>query len=178
MMAYKGYISSLVVLSVVFQSLFVANGLLGICIMESKELCTCNHSSKKEIHTNPEDTIFTPGSNQKQVIQYKVQKPQPNTLADQDMSHNNHQEGESAKVLPNCHSAKLGELHLCSCKKQKQSAESLNPHLQSFYTYTAYSISKPLFQIEILRILNRTILLSGSTEDHFKPPKLNLGSIS
>jgi hypothetical protein len=178
MMAYKGYISSLVVLAVVFQSLFVANGLLGICIMESKELCTCNHSSKKEIHSNPEDTIFIPGSKQKQVIQYKFQKPQANTLADQDISHKSHHEGESAKVLPNCHSAKSGELHLCSCKKQKQSAESLNPHLQSFYTYTAYSISKPLFQIEILRILNRTILLSGSTEDHFKPPKLNLGSIS
>jgi len=172
MRAKKEIISTFVVFAVIFQSLFVANGLLGICIMEAKALCTCNHSSKKEIHSNPEDVNFSSKS-----IQYKNSKAQSLPLVKEHSSMesnsapDSHNQNATAKLLPDCHSAKSNEAHLCSCKKQKQSSESLNPHLQSFFTFKSYTLTKPELLSIDYHFSKNTNILEGVRENLFKPPK-------
>lgn len=93
------------------QFLFLGSGLLGYCLESQAKICTCNHGSKQEKHQNAEDKLF-------------ARDLSPTHTEDE-------QETREKTLKPNCHSAKAGESHLCSCKKSKKEALSLRNHHQT-----------------------------------------------
>lgn len=111
----KRWIAGSLALFLCTQFLFLGSGLLGYCLESNSKICHCNHGSKKEKHGNAEDKLFSEG------------KTESLSSAHVD----NHQTTKELALKPNCHEAKDGEVHLCSCKKKKKDALSLRSHHQT-----------------------------------------------
>lgn len=86
-----------------FQSLIFGSGWFCGLLAGEIKLCECNHGSGKEKHAAAEDSRFE------------------NKLVSEDGD-----EEHSHSSLPDCHSAKSGETHKCSCKKAKDKASALS----------------------------------------------------
>ncbi|MGJ4731538.1 LIC_11090 family protein [Leptospira levettii] len=109
------WISGLLTLVLTTQFFFLGSGLLGYCLESNSKICKCNHGSKKEKHSNSEDQLF-------------LDKQSVNLSASYDPNHSHTKE---LALKPNCHDAKNGEAHLCSCEKKKKDAMSLRMHHQT-----------------------------------------------
>jgi hypothetical protein len=109
------WIAGLLTLVLTTQFFFLGSGLLGYCLESNSKICKCNHGSKKEKHHNPEDKLFG-------------EKPNSKLSATDET---NHAHTKELALKPNCHDAKEGEAHLCSCKKNKKDAMSLRIHHQT-----------------------------------------------
>ncbi|TGL64087.1 LIC_11090 family protein [Leptospira sarikeiensis] len=97
-----------------FQSLVFGSGWFCGMLAGEIKLCHCNHASQKEKHSDSEDSRFS------------------NKLAD---SGEDHETPKSS--LPDCHSAKSGEVHKCACKKAKDKASTLSGTIcTQFFAYT------------------------------------------
>lgn len=111
----KRWIAGSLALFLCTQFLFLGSGLLGYCLESNSKICHCNHGSKKEKHGNAEDKIFAEG----------------NATSVTSADSFDHQTTKELALKPNCHEAKDGEAHLCSCKKKKKDALSLRSHHQT-----------------------------------------------
>lgn len=92
----------LVLITLLFQSVLFSGGLYGVIMESEAMLCTCNHNSHSEKHSD-EDVHFGKKS----------------LLKGTGLSEN----AEVAK--PSCHNPKEGEAHLCTCKKAKANVDFL-----------------------------------------------------
>ncbi|EMY76665.1 putative lipoprotein [Leptospira weilii serovar Ranarum str. ICFT] len=101
----KFSLSILLSASILFQALVFSSGLFGCILAEKAKICECNHGGKIQKHSNEEDKRFSK----------KVRSDRRSLVSDK---------------LPNCHSAKSGEIHSCSCKK----AENKLSQLSAFYS--------------------------------------------
>ncbi len=142
--------SSLVLLvTVLIQIAFLQSGLLGTCLEKITAICQCNHGSRKEVHANPEDSRFKA----KKGISAK-------------------QSNVSATVLPNCHSAKNGETHACSCSKKKERFSELK--IQSQIWNTLFDLVSISSKQDLLYSLNEPSLplRIGQGLSLDRPPKV------
>ncbi len=120
-------LSAFLLLILLSQSLFLGSGLLGVCLENQSKICKCNHGSRKEVHSShKDDSLFS-----------AKQKRIPTKSA----SNSSYEEEISA----NCHTAKAGEQHTCSCKKKKDSLARLSIYHQvwisCFYSHLSLDIS-------------------------------------
>ncbi|MCE9501788.1 MAG: hypothetical protein K8R21_15000 [Leptospira sp.] len=141
-------------IAIFVQSALFGSGLFACMLNEQAMYCSCNHSSKKEIHPshrqNREDNEFR----NKNRSGIKVTAGELN--------------------LPDCHKAKSGEVHLCACKKSKKSFETIFPQVTAFYTLG--SATESIFGVILYSdIFNVRFLMSGSLHDPglIKPPKIS-----
>lgn len=144
--------SSFVLLATVFiQIAFLQSGLLGTCLEKITAICHCNHGTKKEVHAaHPEDSRF---ETKEKGISIK-------------------QTSLSAKVMPNCHSAKNGETHACSCSKKKERFSELK--IQSQIWNTVFDLVSISSKHELLYTVNEPSLplRNGKGLFLYRPPKV------
>jgi hypothetical protein len=146
-------------ITVLFQSVFISSGLFGTYLLENKKLCTCNHNSPNEVHAKLEDRIFA--QDKLAISLYST---------DHSSEHSEHDHNAIQETSPNCHSAKIGEAHICSCKKQESASYSLIPHLQFFYAVPYRWMDPELKTIALIPSIDSE-LLHGTQHSLFKPPK-------
>lgn len=96
-----------------FQSLVFGSGWFCGLLAGEIKLCECNHGSQKEKHADSEDSRFE------------------TKLASDEGEHSH-----SKPSLPDCHSAKSGETHKCSCKKAKDKAAALSGTICTQFYYS------------------------------------------
>ncbi|MCU0824129.1 MAG: hypothetical protein MUF77_05755 [Leptospira sp.] len=155
MMRAPSFISGLLAIVFLTQSVFLGSGLLGFCLESASKICTCNHGSKKEVHKNSEDALFAEGSKGSEA-----------------QDHSNHnEEKQSQTVKPTCHDAKAGETHLCSCKKSKKEASNLRAHHQVLVSDRASFILKSSIEIISYFLPSENLTLEGFSLSLLKPPR-------
>lgn len=144
-------------LMVVFltQSVFLGSGLLGFCLESASKICKCNHGSKKEIHKNSEDELFTEASGQTDASNSKTKK----------------EKTSSHTVKASCHDAKAGEAHLCSCKKNKKEASNLRNHHQVLVSIDGFHFFESPSEIISSSIASENRTLDGFSFSLLKPPR-------
>ena len=113
-------------------------------------LCSCNHSSPKEIHQNSEDDLF-----KKKLLVKSEQDDSP----------------AKDSLKPSCHNSEPNEPHLCMCKKAKKKSA----FLQSFVTNNQIMEKKQDLYPRLIFLCNLNLLseneLSGFQFNHFRPPR-------
>ncbi|BDA80348.1 hypothetical protein LPTSP3_g32780 [Leptospira kobayashii] len=149
-MLFRAQLSLLIAAILLFQAVFLNSGLFGYCLEDGAKICECNHGSRKELHKNPEDEMF---SKERVTVS----------------SHDDHKHG--AKILPSCHSAKSGETHLCSCKKNKSQASSLRNFHQTWNHQTNSSEVSVQYDILFSVMILSEIPKEGFDPSPFFPPK-------
>ncbi|EKO76529.1 MULTISPECIES: LIC_11090 family protein [Leptospira] len=144
----KYSLSILLSASVLFQTIVFSSGLFGCILVEKAKICECNHGSKLQKHSNKEDKNFSK----------KVRSENRAVVS---------------KKLPNCHSAKSGEVHACSCKKTENKLSQLSAFYSTLFSQkqTADIEHNPtIIQIIILEYSNSGILSFFSP---LKPPRFS-----
>ncbi|EMN90301.1 hypothetical protein M9Y82_07910 [Leptospira weilii] len=144
----KFSLSILLSASILFQAIVFSSGLFGCILAEKAKICECNHRSKIQKHSNAEDKNFS-----KKVLS------ENRTVV--------------SKKLPNCHSAKSGEIHVCSCKKTENKLSQLSAFYSILFSQkqeTGIEHNPNLIQIIILEYSNSGIL---SFLSPFKPPRFS-----
>ncbi|UPY77131.1 hypothetical protein FH581_014460 [Leptospira weilii] len=144
----KFSLSILLSASILFQAIVFSSGLFGCILAEKAKICECNHGSKIQKHSNAEDKNFS-----KKVLS------ENRTVV--------------SKKLPNCHSAKSGEIHVCSCKKTENKLSQLSAFYSIFFSQkqeAGIEHNPNLIQIIILEYSNSGIL---SFLSPFKPPRFS-----
>ncbi|MCE9500656.1 MAG: hypothetical protein K8R21_09175 [Leptospira sp.] len=139
--------------TIFMQSALFGSGLFAYFLQKQAVYCSCNHSSKKEIHTsdnpNKEDHEF----HRKNSSRMKLMTDDLN--------------------LPDCHKAKAGETHLCSCKKSKKAFETTYSQVSAFYILLHQN---PIFRSDFLYsyFLPIRMDMPGSAHDLqlLKPPRV------
>ncbi|EQA62930.1 LIC_11090 family protein [Leptospira alexanderi] len=144
----KFSLSILLSASILFQTIVFSSGLFGCILAEKAKICECNHRSKMQKHSNEEDKSFSK----------KVLSGNRSVVS---------------KKLPNCHSAKSGEVHVCSCKKTENKLSQLSAFYSTLFSpkQGANIEHNPDFiQIIILEYSNSGILSFFSP---LKPPRFS-----
>ncbi|WP_061223372.1 LIC_11090 family protein [Leptospira weilii] len=144
----KFSLSILLSASILFQAIVFSSGLFGCILAEKTKICECNHTSRIQKHSNEEDKNFS-----KKVL--------------------SENRAVVSKKLPNCHSAKSGEVHVCSCKKTENKLSQLSAFYSILFSQKQEADIKhnPYFiQIIILEYSNSGIL---SFLFPFKPPRFS-----
>ena len=108
-------------------------------------ICKCNHSSAKEVHSSKEDESF-------RATELKKKR-------------------SFAQSLPNCHSKKAKEVHLCSCKKQK-SQTAFKPAFEPWNTFLGSNNLFVNFQTLYSFSPRIDFFIHKSLEEIFIPPKI------
>ena len=149
--------SILYLLSVIIfeQSALFGSGLYAYFLHSQAVYCSCNHSSKKEIHSthrqNQEDRNFNGNARIKADV------------------------AENIRNIPDCHAAKTGEVHFCACKKTKKSFEIIYSQFSPSYIFTP---ENSFIYAEILYadLLSQKATMTGSLHDPrlIKPPRFSL----
>nr|WP_208861365.1 hypothetical protein [Leptospira brenneri] len=154
-MLCKRWIAGSLALFLCTQFLFLGSGLLGFCVESASKICQCNHGSKKEKHGNAEDQLFS------------EDKESSVSLT----SSHDHRNQSEETLKPSCHDAKSGEVHLCSCKKQKKDALSLRSHHQTMDkpNLTFGLVTPVLFSYTIYE--STSTLLDGQVPSLLRPPR-------
>lgn len=131
--------------------LFLESGIFASAIYLQSQICECNHSSKKEMHST---TVVTHNEKlfQSALIPFQFTKN---------------------KKLPNCHTVKNKEIHICSCSKKKGSSNLLhsqlmNPNFIGFYSL----LLSPTIESSICNSCENTHLIKGHPHILDKPPRL------
>lgn len=144
----KFSLSILLSTSILFQAIVFSSGLFGCILVEKAKICECNHGSKMQKHSNEEDKNFS-----KKVL--------------------SENRSVVSKTLPNCHSAKSGEVHVCSCKKTENKLSQLSAFYSILFSQKQGSDIEHHFdfiQIIILEYSNSGIL---SFFYPLKPPRFS-----
>ena len=97
--------SSILLMTLLFQSVLFSGGLYGVIKESEAMLCSCNHGSHNEKHAS-EDSHFG--------------KSPPLKGAGMQAS-----AATAVGATPSCHSPKEGEAHLCTCKKARANVDYL-----------------------------------------------------
>ncbi|EMJ94530.1 LIC_11090 family protein [Leptospira alstonii] len=144
----KFYLSLLLSASILFQAVVFSSGLFGCILAEKAKICECNHGSRIQKHSNEEDKRFSK----------KVRSDRPSLSSDK---------------LPNCHSAKSGEIHSCSCKKAENKLSQLGAFYSALFSPKQNSdIEHVLHFIQMITLeYSNSEILSFSSP--FKPPRFS-----
>lgn len=138
-------------MAVLVQVTFLQNGLLGTCLEQISSICQCNHGSRKEVHAHSEDSHF--------------QNPKKNTLKSTS--------SKSKNTLVNCHSAKPGEAHACSCSKKKGKFAELQIQSQKWIVSKETAFSPLVSLILLISPFESLSLQLGETKSLYRPPKFS-----
>ncbi|MCB1176600.1 MAG: hypothetical protein KDK36_03370 [Leptospiraceae bacterium] len=137
----------ILIFSVLVNSIILESANLGLTSLKSSIICTCNHNSKKEIHSKKNKSVLLKSDLEKIGLGLK-----------------------SKKLFPDCHSANSGEKHICSCKKT-------NSNLKNFLFQKQISLFNSIFiaKLHFIKLFNISeIITKLSPYNHFKlikPPK-------
>ncbi|XDD49113.1 hypothetical protein AB3N59_11825 [Leptospira sp. WS92.C1] len=144
----KSFFSFYLSVSILFQAILFSSGLFGCILSEKAKICECNHGSKIQKHANKEDSRFSKKAHSNLAL-------------------------SSPQKLPNCHSAKSGEQHACSCKKAENKLSQLSAFYSHLFSSDRHRIPNPissLIQIVTFQDFNSGIDFSFSL---LKPPQIS-----
>lgn len=144
----KSFFSIFLSVSILFQALVFSSGLFGCILAEKAKICECNHGSKKQKHSDDEDKRFS---------------KKARSGGETDVS----------AALPNCHSAKSGETHACSCKKTENKLSQLSAFYSALFSPVQFSGLKHKTEVSHIINLEYSDLGIHSPFSLLKPPRFS-----